>query len=62
MGHYSNSRLVHIVRITGVGYLLKTNANKNIVQTEDSDVVGFLDKNTKTNIHGGAGFLIGWKF
>ena len=46
----------------GVAYLVKTSSDKDITQNESDDVIGFLDKNTKTNIHPGAGITIGWKF
>lgn len=52
----------NVSALAGVAYLVKTSSEIDIVPTENSDVIGFLDKNTKTNVHGGAGILIGWKF
>lgn len=46
----------------GLAYLVKTNSDKSISANETDDVKNFLDKNTKTNIHPGAGVVIGWKF
>ncbi len=46
----------------GVGLLVKTSDEKDIVQNESNDVRDFLDKNTKTNIHPGAGVVMGWRF
>jgi hypothetical protein len=46
----------------GGAVLAKISGNEDIVPAERSDVVSFLDKNTKTNVHGAAGFLVGWKF
>ncbi|MCF6211234.1 MAG: hypothetical protein L3J88_00340 [Gammaproteobacteria bacterium] len=43
-------------------YLIKKESSKNISQNELEGVVSFLDKNIKTNIHGGAGVIIGWSF
>ncbi len=52
----------NVSAMAGVAYLVESNSKKDIVQNENSDVVDFLDRNTKTNIHGGAGFIIGWTF
>lgn len=52
----------NISALAGVAYLVETSSEKSIVQNENSDVINWLDKNTKTNIHGGAGIMIGWKF
>lgn len=46
----------------GLAYLVKTSSSKNIAPGETNDVIDFLDKNTKTNVHGGAGIIFGWKF
>lgn len=46
----------------GVAYLAKSSSQKDIVLNETPDVIGHLDRNTKSNIHGGAGFILGWKF
>jgi len=46
----------------GVAYLNKNNSDKNILTGEDKNVISFLNENTKTNIHGGAGIVVGWLF
>lgn len=46
----------------GVAYLQNIETSESIVGGEDSDVVKFLDKNTKANIHGGGGVFMGWLF
>ena len=52
----------NVSALAGVAYLVETSSEKDILPAENNDVIGFLDKNTKTNVHGGAGVLIGWKF
>lgn len=46
----------------GAGYLIRRNLKKDVSSDEDSDVVRFLDKNSKTNIHPGGGVILGWAF
>jgi len=46
----------------GVAYLHEVSSSKHIVTGEQKSVTDFLDKNTKTNIHGGAGVIVGWLF
>lgn len=52
----------NVSALAGLAYLVKTRSTEDIAPTESSDVIEFLDKNTKTNIHGGAGFMLGWKY
>jgi len=46
----------------GPAFLVESGSSKNIVINEQDNVVDFLNKNTKTNVHGGAGVIIGWGF
>lgn len=46
----------------GAAFLNKRNSTVAIGQNEEKDVVEFLDKNTKTNVHGGGGIIVGWSF
>jgi len=48
--------------IGGPAFLIKNSVNKNLSQNESSDVIKFLDKNTKSNVHAGVGVLLGWSF
>jgi hypothetical protein len=48
--------------IGGLALLVKTSSDEEIVQNENNEVIDFLDKNTRTNVHPGAGFIFGWKF
>jgi len=52
----------NITLLGGIAYLHENNSRTNIVTTEETHVVNFIDKNTKTNIHGGAGVIVGWLF
>jgi len=52
----------NISLMAGVAYLHEVSSSNRIVSGEEGNVTDFLDKNTKTNIHGGAGFFIGWLF
>jgi len=46
----------------GVAYLQEVSSSKQIVGSERSEVTDFIDKNIKTNVHGGAGVTVGWMF
>lgn len=46
----------------GVAFLFQNSVDKNIHTNESSDVVDFLDKNTKTNQHTAFGIILGWAF
>lgn len=48
--------------LAGPTFLIEKESSKNVAQNEQEDVVKFLDNNTKSNIHGGAGVIVGWNF
>ena len=52
----------NIALMGGIAYLHENSSRTNIVTGEENRVVDFIDKNTKTNIHGGAGVIVGWLF
>lgn len=52
----------NITATAGIAILTLTDSKKNIKTNEKSDVVDFLNDNSKTNIHPGAEILLGWSF
>jgi hypothetical protein len=52
----------NISAMAGGALLIKSHSSKDISANENSDVTDYLDKNTKTNIHPGAGIIFGWAF
>jgi len=46
----------------GVAHLIRNSGDKSISPSESSDIIGFLDKNTRTNTHTGLLFSLGWSF
>lgn len=52
----------NVSALGGVNVLVKSSSDEHIVQNERTDVVDFIDKNTKSNIHPGLGVILGWKF
>lgn len=48
--------------LAGVAVLIKNHSKNDVVDTETESVKAFLNKNTATNTHGGAGVIFGWKF
>ncbi len=48
--------------LAGLAVLVKMDSDKSLVQEEKASVRRFLNKNTRTNLHVGAGILFGWKF
>lgn len=46
----------------GAAFLYKNSVNRSIDTGETSDVIDFLDKNTKTNQHLALGIILGWAF
>lgn len=46
----------------GVAHLVLNSVDKTIAATESREVVDFIDKNTSTNTHMGAGVVAGWAF
>lgn len=46
----------------GIAYLVETDSEQAIAPGETNEVIDYLDKNTKTNVHLGAGILLGWLF
>jgi len=46
----------------GVAYLVETSSEQNLIPGETQDIIDYLDKNTETNVHGGFGAILGWKF
>jgi len=52
----------NVSALVGVAYLKKYSVDKNISKNESNDVIEFLDKNTKSNMHVGTGVIFGWAF
>lgn len=52
----------NISLMAGVAYLKELSSSENISVGESASVVDFLEKNTKSNLHGGAGIIVGWFF
>lgn len=48
--------------LAGVVYLYELNSGKQINSSETTDVIDFLNKNSESNIHPGAGAIVGWIF
>lgn len=53
---------LNVSLMAGLAYLQEVNSSHDILAGEGSDVSKFLDKNTETNLHGGAGVIVGWLF
>ncbi len=52
----------NISALIGLAVLVRSSLDKEIAATESRKVIDFLDKNTKTNAHPGAGVIFGWSF
>ncbi len=52
----------NISALAGFAYLYRKSVSKDIAVNEANDVIAFLDKNTKTNLHFGSGIILGWSF
>ena len=46
----------------GVAYLHEMSSSKQISVNETPSIIDFINKNTETNTHGGAGVIVGWVF
>lgn len=53
---------INVSVLAGRAFLQEINSDKNIISGESQSVSNFLDKNTKTNNHGGFGVIVGWLF
>jgi hypothetical protein len=52
----------NISAMAGGALLVESRSEKGIIAGERSEVVDYLDKNTKTNTHFSAGVILGWAF
>jgi hypothetical protein len=52
----------NISAMAGGAFLISSDSARNISDSETTDVINYLDKNTKTNQHLSAGVIIGWAF
>jgi len=58
--YFSNGFNISV--LGGIAYLQELSSNQQISASETTSVIEFLNKNTETNIHGGAGIIVGWTF
>ena len=53
---------LNISAMFGRAFLIENRSDKNISANESSDVIEYLNKNTKTNNHFAGGIVLGWAF